>query len=82
MTSDWQPIETAPRDGTCILLCRRGYEPCAGLYFDRPGFRNGNCWLSFDPEGVFESDEELDSYMAGGRYEPTDWMPLPEPAHD
>lgn len=77
--SEWQPIESAPRDGTVILLCAGKAQPCAGMWFDKPGFEYGRCWLCFDPEGVFAGDDELDAYMASGWYNPTHWMPLPEP---
>lgn len=60
--SDWQPIETAPKDGTSILtFVRDGVLPVdVGSFredFDIPG--NG--------AGTWRDD---------GR-EPTHWMPLP-----
>ena len=78
----WRPIETAPRNGTLILLCSAGYQPCAGMWFDKPEFDHGKCWLPFAPEGVFECDQDLDDYMGNGFYNPTHWQPLPPPPED
>ena len=50
----WQPIETAPRDGAEIL----GYHQSLGVWI-----------VSWD------SDEE--GFSPG--FQPTHWMPLPEP---
>lgn len=34
--SDWQPIETAPRDGTRVLVYRQGYaDPQSVAYWSR-----------------------------------------------
>lgn len=58
---DWQPIETAPKDGTPIL----GW----------PGTMNGYPYVVQYSHGLWrEADGEL--YHL---YEPTHWMPLPEP---
>ena len=69
--TDWQPIETAPKD-KAIMLCVAGWQPCSGRWwpFD-------SCWASFDWEGHFESDQEMSDYVARSSYEPTHWMPLP-----
>ena len=61
----WQPIETAPKDGTPILA----YEPTPGSpteedgrYYITTGYRVRN------------------QYRTGTEHEnPTHWMPLPEP---
>ena len=68
--AEWQPIETAPRDGTRILLAKRGwtdigrwlpdYQCCAGA-----------------PMGGW-----MDDYDNGGPDDndwPSAWQPLPEP---
>lgn len=69
--SDWQPIETAPKDGSFVLLCRRGgdYEYATQVYVgayvpfdDDPG---DSVWLA---DGLYHSDGVF-----------THWMPLPEP---
>ncbi len=42
---DWQPIETAPRDGTRILVCRSGSLPFHDVveWCDwKPGWLNGD----------------------------------------
>jgi hypothetical protein len=90
----WMPIKTAPKDGTRVLLTVSGCEPAAGMWLDPrplldsyigylpPGFEDGH-WISFDPEGVFEEDAGLISYLIGTEYKPTHWQPLPptpEPA--
>ena len=67
----WQPIETAPRDGTEVIVCKRfeGLNPndlrkpqhdMAVVMWD------GSCW-TIDSEFPFYFDD------------PTHWMPLPEP---
>lgn len=69
--SVWQPIETAPKDGTAVLL----YIPARRGYFARqdvvPAFWSG--WGG----GVWENS------TSGGKVNdtPSHWMPLPpEPA--
>lgn len=62
--SDWQPIETAPKDGTQILAC---------------GFRDGvpiirtTRWRTLD--GGLECWGEFNTYY----WPATHWMPLPKP---
>ena len=59
----WQPIETAPRDGTWIIVWRR----CGNDYIRQIGedhWRDdlGGCWGRSNQDCC-----------------PTHWMPLPEP---
>lgn len=70
--SEWQPIETAPRDGTAVLL----YEPDCWMHpvwvaqWERGGtyYREGwRCFVAADGEEVLHPEK------------PTHWMPLPEP---
>lgn len=68
---EWQPIETAPKDGTPFL----GWCPQA------PGsMKDEICALSFDPN----ADGRIPWCVAGVEErltwsEPTHWMPLPPP---
>lgn len=72
MTHLWQPIFSAPRDGTAILV----YEPDQELadetvYVCRWAPRKGTkdqtpAWVEASGEGYFV-------------WQPTHWMPLPEP---
>ena len=64
----WQPIETAPRDGTYILLgyTQQGDEMPTGLFVGVGSLHeNGKLWVinSWDNEKAW----------------PTHWMPLPDP---
>lgn len=59
---EWQPIETAPKDGTEILLYRRGVSQ--GKW--RVGMLNGQC--AWGGDGWFYPRWD----------QPTHWMPLPE----
>lgn len=89
--SDWQPIETAPRDGALLLLYsksridRHYCSPEAANHFCI-GYYAGDyhdCWLTV------ETREEM--WGMGGEYtgpmyetdslgcDPTHWMPLPNP---
>jgi len=64
--SEWQPIETAPKDGTGILVCDAAI---AG------GSMNVVSYTNEDWPQVWETQEfsvyHVDAF--------THWMPLPEP---
>ena len=63
--SAWQPIETAPKDGTSILV----YGPDI-----RQPFYMDVCAWPPNWEGKWPV-----AYMAYAAGEPTHWMPLPQP---
>ena len=65
----WQPIESAPQDGTPILLHRNIvpiYTSCGEWADHRGGYWTTDFFDSVTPEQL----------MAG---QPTHWMPLPQP---
>lgn len=64
----WQPIETAPKDGTSIWLFCPNDEPqqAAGFWANDP---NGPYWAFC---------EQLVMDVVGQAF-PTHWQPLPEP---
>ena len=64
--TEWQPIETAPRDGT-VIWCYEKY----GL-----GWPHAIKFASYDEwQGWIYADEMMCDYVP----EPTHWMPLPAP---
>lgn len=68
-TTGWRPIETAPKDGTDVLLFRRlpwdpMPRPIVAGYF---GTTEDCGWAAYD---------DPDKWIDG---EVTHWMPLPEP---
>lgn len=64
---DWQPIETAPKDGTEVILYVADFDSVTtGWYSSRTGL-----WPRHD-----EFTEDGDACNIGL---PTHWMPLPEP---
>lgn len=85
--SKWQPIETAPKDGTNIDLWMVRREYGTTETFD--GCRIANCWWGKRYYG--DSDEErsdewvnrtatwIEPVLFGEAYLITHWMPLPEP---
>jgi hypothetical protein len=82
---DWQPIETAPRDGTIIDVWLRRAIKKRG--FDRGTRRTCVTWvrLADGAEGWAAFDVEDDCYQfieqdfAGILEVVTHWMPLPPP---
>jgi hypothetical protein len=72
----WQPIETAPRDGTWILaLSPRSLPVCQVVRWEvehpshaRPEFQNNYAMWA----GYYEAHGPFDGPV-------THWMPLPEP---
>lgn len=67
--SEWQPISTAPKDGTVVLLRGGVYHglPFAGQYHDSE-IAPGRPWLS-----LTSSRARMYEHV------PTHWMPLPDP---
>lgn len=68
--AQWQPIETAPKDGTDILLTD-GYRAAVASWYPEE-FPDAE-W----PWGV--SDWHNDPLHLRGGYMATHWMPLPMP---
>lgn len=72
---DWMPIETAPKDGSAVLLWD-GYESIIGFWWRGRQFLNS-------PMSEFWSDGPVpcNGYDAGMNQlrEPSHWMPLPAP---
>lgn len=64
---EWQPIETAPKDGRHILVWSSGDE-CEMVYF----CRESNMWAT-----SWESDLDYNNLCI-----PKFWMPLPQPPAD
>lgn len=69
----WQPIETAPKDGTKVLLTNGSWVETARWANCDERFEGENWqWLLVDCEdGYYNVTAEPN--------EPTHWMPLPEP---
>lgn len=65
--AEWQPIETAPRDGTRILFYTPGDEETG--------------WLGIVTESHYDKHGLVDLFVPQWQdgLEPTHWMPLPDP---
>jgi len=87
---NWQPIETAPKDGRKIFIYRHGWEEAPiAIWGEHPD----NPVVSHDHKEVYMSGWISDSWAMHGLEEgfigwdediedrnmPTHWMPLPEP---
>jgi hypothetical protein len=83
--AEWRPIETAPRDGTPILLCS-GDRVTAG-HWEPERFPSAPEYNGTTGEylGQFETGEVVDAWWYSedggfdGEHPPTHWMPLPTP---
>lgn len=72
--SEWQPIETAPRDGTRIML---GNEHGVWMADWRPVYQSG-----YKPDNPWASAMLNHDHIANRREcysKATHWLPLPEP---
>ncbi len=73
---NWQPIETAPKDGTNILVYDPPSEYYSGgifiVFWDREYKRSSKTWCV-----ICSEDGETGSWATISH--PTHWMPLPEP---
>lgn len=74
---EWQPIETAPRDGTPVLV----YPPTWGskaasiAVWDRDEYAK-------EPRPYWRRDDGLGKKYLSREKPPTHWMPLPLPPID
>ncbi len=71
---EWQPIETAPRDGSKVILGHPEHKAVIGVW------HQGYSWESLFPDGnpVFYWAKDHED-TSGFDFEPTHWMPLPDP---
>lgn len=65
----WQPIETAPKDGAEILVC---------VIYDVDGEQHSARWVDAFYGGRWIWFPKIIS----APFEPTHWMPLPEPPEE
>lgn len=78
--SGWQPIETAPKDGTGILLSN-GKDVAEGHWY----FEEGGTTEHRDMDGRYIGQTESEGYAGwldwdgGMQPDPTHWMPMPPP---
>jgi hypothetical protein len=80
--AEWQPIETAPKDGTEIIgLFRRRYEQNdpPTVYGPWTIAYDGRKWRSsWDGEEVISYMSDFGTEYKGPDIDPTHWMPLPD----
>lgn len=67
----WQEIESAPKDGTCVLVSAEGVGTWVAKYTERyiSGYVPKNKWLS-----MMLNHHHVRDFSTSA---PTHWMPLP-----
>jgi len=83
--TEWQPIETAPKDGSEILILAHKMaiqaRYCPGEWSEDtplgPAEYSGAVWCAFDDAEQFEIEEYPDG--SAHHWPVTHWMPLPAP---
>lgn len=77
--NEWQPIETAPRDGTWFIICRNS----EGFESYEIGRYEPMLWDKYIPvdSNLFRKEKEQIFDWSGfnNMHRATHWMPLPEP---
>ena len=69
---EWQPIETAPKDGETVILGAPDFVT-TGFYHD-----GSACYGHRGGAGFFDESDRFDLLTARNVH-PTHWMPLPPP---
>jgi hypothetical protein len=68
----WQPIKTAPKDGTRILAVKVPFLVTIAWWF--PDYQK---WMTTDAED-YPDNASWDTVVADMEYFPDYWMPLPK----
>lgn len=73
MVGGWMPIETAPKDGTTVLVSPPTWpgRACSTAHYNADRFAK-------KPRPFWERDDALRSISISRETPPTHWMPLPE----
>lgn len=71
--SGWQPIETAPRDGTIVLV-----HPATWTGMSASPARWDDNRYAKHPRPYWNRIDTVSAHISRA-YEPTHWQPLPEP---
>ncbi|HYF54177.1 MAG TPA: hypothetical protein VEA41_07955, partial [Salinarimonas sp.] len=78
----WEPIETAPKDGTEIIV---GVDIATVWIARNAWWDDGEAWdtQGFDSQaeaaGWWSPTSSVGQQKLAGLYEPTHWMPMPAP---
>jgi hypothetical protein len=72
--SEWQPIETAPKDGSWIILWAKDHLEHFGDYPDK----SLEYWVARWSNNAWRWYNQDDEVVCND-YEMTHWMPLPDP---
>lgn len=70
----WQPMATAPKDGTCVLGSTGGNIPFVMAWCDDLAEETGSGWFTFN-----RCYEETIQRRTKKPWKPTHWQPLPAP---
>ena len=75
--SEWLPIETAPKDGTEVLV---GVDIATVWIVRNARFVRGEDWMEPESEdGWWAYCNSVSQEMLEGIFAPTHWMPMPDP---
>jgi hypothetical protein len=69
--ASWQPIETAPKDGTSVLLCDGDRMEVCWWGKDSLFVNEASYWVYGECQGEYNDRQTFDH--------PSHWMPLPTP---
>ena len=73
--SEWKTIDSAPKDGTFVILAIPGWElPACCAVASWQGRGDEANWY-----GMFDSGLTFDARIYDIEEQPTHWMPLPSP---
>ena len=76
---EWQPIETAPKDQTEVLVWVRGeIIPLVMAFFSREYYAREYGDAEYMEDG-WRLSYGYPGHLPESTWEPTHWMPLPEP---